>query len=416
MGTVTGFTAARTAEIEAATIIDGDVVGNNLHLKRHDGGTIDAGPVKGPPGEGAYLRHLLAPAVKIITNGPNERVTTHTVGSAVADVGFAPDSRHLAYITDSQLAVRLFDGSTLVSTTGPNHTSSPNVTYRRLAWSPRGSEIALGSVTGNKVYVVKFDGYTLSRVTQFMGPSDIVEGTVTDVAWSPDGRYILVSHTEAPYITVYAYAAETVNSYIYKVSSVDTTPTGPARSVSWSPDGTRFAVAHDNSPYLSVYNFSNGGTCVKRGNPAALPAGNGIEVNWSPDGRYLALLHSGSPFLTAYFISKESGSFGKLPDLTGSAIPTGVVRDFCWSADGRQLVVAATGSQKIRTYRFDNEALLGFTSYHIATWTDTEGRVRVDWTTDAKTIVFSMTDPPEMQIHKCNVKYFNDGQLGMGQE
>lgn len=51
MATVTGLTAERMLEIEAESIIDGDVVGNNLILRRHDGTTIDAGPVKGPKGD-----------------------------------------------------------------------------------------------------------------------------------------------------------------------------------------------------------------------------------------------------------------------------------------------------------------------------------------------------------------------------
>lgn len=50
MATVTGFTAARMLVMEAATIVDGDIVGDNLILKRHDNVTIDAGNVRGPVG------------------------------------------------------------------------------------------------------------------------------------------------------------------------------------------------------------------------------------------------------------------------------------------------------------------------------------------------------------------------------
>lgn len=51
MATITGLTAERMLEIEAESIVDGDVVGNNLILRRHDGTTIDAGPVRGPKGD-----------------------------------------------------------------------------------------------------------------------------------------------------------------------------------------------------------------------------------------------------------------------------------------------------------------------------------------------------------------------------
>lgn len=50
MATVTGLTAARMLEIEAESVVDGDVVSNNLILTKHDGSTIDAGNVRGPTG------------------------------------------------------------------------------------------------------------------------------------------------------------------------------------------------------------------------------------------------------------------------------------------------------------------------------------------------------------------------------
>ena len=50
MATVTGFTAARMKEIEDATVINGGVVDDDLVLVRRDGGTINAGNVRGPAG------------------------------------------------------------------------------------------------------------------------------------------------------------------------------------------------------------------------------------------------------------------------------------------------------------------------------------------------------------------------------
>lgn len=51
MATVTGFTAERMEEMEAATIVDGDVDGSgHLILTKHDASTVDAGSVIGPTG------------------------------------------------------------------------------------------------------------------------------------------------------------------------------------------------------------------------------------------------------------------------------------------------------------------------------------------------------------------------------
>jgi hypothetical protein len=50
MATVNVYTAERMAAIEAASVVDGDVIGDNLILERNDGTTIDAGNVRGPQG------------------------------------------------------------------------------------------------------------------------------------------------------------------------------------------------------------------------------------------------------------------------------------------------------------------------------------------------------------------------------
>ena len=50
MATVTGLTAERMMEIEAASVVDGQVSGDNLILIKHDGSQIDAGNVRGPAG------------------------------------------------------------------------------------------------------------------------------------------------------------------------------------------------------------------------------------------------------------------------------------------------------------------------------------------------------------------------------
>lgn len=50
MATVNGLTAERMLEIEAASVVDGNIVGDNLILTKHDASTIDAGNVRGPVG------------------------------------------------------------------------------------------------------------------------------------------------------------------------------------------------------------------------------------------------------------------------------------------------------------------------------------------------------------------------------
>ena len=60
MATVTGLTADRMLAIEAESIVDGDVVGDNLILTRHDGTQINAGSVRGPQGDQGPVGSMLA--------------------------------------------------------------------------------------------------------------------------------------------------------------------------------------------------------------------------------------------------------------------------------------------------------------------------------------------------------------------
>ena len=50
MASVTGLTAERMLEIEAESVVDGEVIGDNLHLTTRGGTVINAGNVRGPEG------------------------------------------------------------------------------------------------------------------------------------------------------------------------------------------------------------------------------------------------------------------------------------------------------------------------------------------------------------------------------
>lgn len=50
MGTVTGYTAAHMKTIEDTTVVSGSISGDNLILTLRNGGTINAGNVRGPQG------------------------------------------------------------------------------------------------------------------------------------------------------------------------------------------------------------------------------------------------------------------------------------------------------------------------------------------------------------------------------
>jgi len=70
MATVTGFTAERMLEIENSTVVDGEVVGDNLMLIRRDGIQIDAGNVRGPTGATGPIGMPVPPGTIVMFGGP----------------------------------------------------------------------------------------------------------------------------------------------------------------------------------------------------------------------------------------------------------------------------------------------------------------------------------------------------------
>src|SRR3954470_8865806 len=77
MATITGLTAERMLAIEGASVIDGDIVGDNLILTQRNGTQINAGDVRGPQGNPGPVGQDLV----VVTSAP------------VLDVGIAGQIR-----------------------------------------------------------------------------------------------------------------------------------------------------------------------------------------------------------------------------------------------------------------------------------------------------------------------------------
>jgi hypothetical protein len=93
MATVTGLTADRMIEIEAASVVDGDVIDGELILTKHDGSTINAGSVEGPPGPmgplGSDLDVLIQAAILDIGIPGQIRAGRQLTVSDFTDIGLA---------------------------------------------------------------------------------------------------------------------------------------------------------------------------------------------------------------------------------------------------------------------------------------------------------------------------------------
>lgn len=106
MATVNGLTAERMLEIEAASIVDGEVVGDNLILTKHDGTTINAGSVRGPTGSPGVSEEALADFME-------ENSDATPIGAKIDYIGtVSPSAKWLTMvgqtITDGQTLYPVF--------------------------------------------------------------------------------------------------------------------------------------------------------------------------------------------------------------------------------------------------------------------------------------------------------------------
>jgi WD40 repeat protein len=228
---------ARMKAIEDSTVVDGEVVADNLILRQRDGTEINAGNVRGAAGEAAYVQGISLPAIKLNTSGPQLlSLNNPSVAGIAASVDWSPDGRLLAV----------------------GHETSPYLSVHKISGVG-----AIGTITSPMV----------------MPPA-----AVTGVAWSPEGRFLVATHPTSPYFSAYIFDGNTLKAF----PSPSILPAGVGYAVSWSPNGQFIAVGHANPPCFSVYKF-NGFGFVKMTDPASTPTARGLHVlsvSWSPDGRF----------------------------------------------------------------------------------------------------------------------------------
>lgn len=173
-------------------------------------------------------------------------------------------------------------------------------------------------------------------------PGSIPPGPATAVSWSPDGQYLAVSSTTAPYMLVYQQAGGVFTA----LTAPTTTPTGQAFGCSWSYDCTLVAFCHSTSPFMSIYSLS-GNALTKIANPTTLPATQGNGIAFSPNGQLLAIAVATTPYLQIY---QRTGTTFTLMTAPVS-LPTAQGMAVAWSPSQEFLTMLQTTTPFVFNYQ-----------------------------------------------------------------
>ena len=166
MATVTGYTATRMKDIEDAAIVSGTIIGDDLILTRFDGGTVNAGDVRGPVGP-------QGPVGEVSTAAMNAAIAAATTSGAIDTDALAPDA-----VTNEKLA----DGAVGVENIKSNAVQTGEI----LNGAVTSAKIADGAITEAKL---ASDAVTGDR---------IAHGTIDTINYKDNS--ITIEHLKHPFL------------------------------------------------------------------------------------------------------------------------------------------------------------------------------------------------------------------------
>ena len=213
-----------------------------------------------------------------------------------------------------------------------------------IAWSPRGDQFVAGTRDDNGVAIWTATGHKLGDLWASEGPAANRNFRVDDVAWSPDGAWIVSAHSGyglGSKLSLWDAAAQAV---VYTVA------TSFVASVDWSPDSTRFVTGGED--LVMVWNAADG-VVEQTITGHSAPVGTcrrGVErVAWSPTR---ALIASAGADETVRIWSSSSGEAVRvINDTDGRAI--------AWSPDGSVIATSGGPVGHVRLWNVSTDQLLG---------------------------------------------------------
>lgn len=161
-------------------------------------------------------------------------------------------------------------------------------------FSPDGQYLVIGTVSSPYIVFIKLSDMSFNTLLDVM-PT----GQVRDFAWSPNGNFFVTVGSGTPSINAYMINKTTGD---YENIAISDLP-GYGYDCVWSPNSKYLFVSYSTSPYISVFDFSVDPVAVVDTpfvtNPQQVAYGSDI----SKDGKWLLLTIHNSPYVIGYDIS-----------------------------------------------------------------------------------------------------------------
>ena len=225
--------------------------------------------------------------------------------------------------------------------------------------SPRGDLAAIhrADVT-SPLYFLRID--TTSSVLDCCNATQTFAGTSFESRFSPDSKWIAVSHSSATPLQMYKinspFPSPVSNSLNYVRQSTSPMNVQPNATnlgeLAWSPDSQYLAVVSATGPEtVTVYRANVGDTFTKITIPVGLSGFASVNsIDWSSDGKLVAVSSTVSPFVKVFELTAPD-TFVERPALAPSV---GVaVTSVAWSKDMQYMAVAvpSDANTPFRIYR-----------------------------------------------------------------
>jgi WD40 repeat protein len=318
----------------------------------------------------------------------NSGQPTAAPGSTVNAVSWSSDKRYLAIAwgTSPQVIVYELVNAQLVEIASFAYGAAAD----DVAWSPDGKFLAVaGASSGSQVRVLEF--YNGSSLIQHASFS--TSGTADSIRWAPNGRLLAVGGTTSPQLEVIQFTpACPAPSTAGSLTSVATFAYGATiNQVAWSPDGQYIVVGGATSGTIQVQIVSFSGTALT----SVATFAHGATVNtvqFSPNERFIALAGAtGTGSVEVRVLGFNGTTLSSIATFAHGA----TIHAVSWSPDGNYLVIAGAtnNGSEINLLSF-NEATLT----QVSTFTNGTTVNATAWSSDGAAIAIGGQTTSSIQV------------------